>query len=401
MSQTLAPGATFTYTASRSFTTSGNYTAWPTYFDGTNVNELAPAHSTFAVQPALFADNFNRTTGLGANWSIQQGSFSTDGNFAVAATMTSSGTGNWASVVPALNTNNYSVAADLVVPSGSLFSGLVARSSDSTSFDRNLYRNDWNWTQLAVAAAGVVANTSYNVRLLVSGPSPVHLEVWVNGVQKIAFDDSSTSQITTGVPGIENYDTNVKYDNFTVTATPLFTDNFNRTTGLGTNWSVPQGSFSTDGSFAVAGTMTSSGTGNWAAVVPALNTSNYSVAADLTVPSGSLNSGLVARSSDSTNFDRNLYAAQISTDGNVYIYRRNDWNWTQLAAAAAGIVPNSSYNVKLVVSGANPVHLEAWVNGVQKIVFDDSSTSQITTGVPGMQNCDTNVKYDNFTVTAP
>jgi hypothetical protein len=314
-----------------------------------------------------------------------------------------------------MNTNNYSVAADLIVPSGSLYSGLVARSSDSTSFDRNLYavqmstdgnaylyrRNDWNWTQLAVAAAGVVANTSYNVKLLVSGASPVHLEVWVNGVQKIAFDDSSTSQITTGVPGIENYDTNVKYDNFTVTSTPLFTDNFNRTTGLGTNWSVPQGSFSTDGSFAVAGTMTSSGTGNWAAVVPAMNTNNYSVAADLTVPSGSLNSGLVVRSSDSVNFDRNLYAAQISTDGNVYLYRRNDWNWTQLAAAAAGIVPNSSYNVKLVVSGANPVHLEAWVNGVQKIVFDDSSTNQIPTGVPGMQNYDTNVKYDNFTVTAP
>jgi hypothetical protein len=53
---------------------------------------------------------------------------------------------------------------------------------------------------------------------------------------------------------------------------------------------------------------------------------------------------------------------------------------------AAAIVPNTSYNVKLVVYGDNSVRLEAWVNGVQKIVFDDSSASQITAGVPGIEN---------------
>lgn len=53
---------------------------------------------------------------------------------------------------------------------------------------------------------------------MVSGSSPVHLEVWLNGVQKITFDDSSTSLITTGVPGMVNYDTSVKYDNFTITS---------------------------------------------------------------------------------------------------------------------------------------------------------------------------------------
>jgi hypothetical protein len=414
-SQTLAPGATYPYTASRSFATAGSYTAWPAYFDGTNLVELAPAHSAFTVQAALFADNFDRTTGLGTNWAVQHGSFTTDGNFAVAGTMTGSGTGNWAAVVPALNTNNYSVSADLTVPSGSLFSGVVARSSDSLNFDRSLYaaqlstdgsvhlyrRNDWTWTQLASAAAGIVSNTSYNVRLIVSGASPVHLEAWVNGVQKIVFDDSSASQITTGVPGIENYDTNVKYDNFTVTVAPLFVDDFNRTTGLGAAWAVQHGSFTTDGNFAVAGTMTGSGTGNWAGLNTSLGTSNYSVIADLIVPSGSLFSGLVARSSDPANFDRNLYSAQIATDGSVYLYRRNDWNWTELAATASGVVANTSYNLKLVVSGSSPVHLEVWLNGVQKIIFDDSSASQITTGIPGMENYDTNVKYDNFTVTAP
>jgi purple acid phosphatase-like protein len=413
--QTIAPGASFTYTATRSFATAGTYSASPVYFDGTNLVPLAPAPSTFNVQAALFADDFNRTTGLGANWAVGPGSFSTDGSNAVGGTMTGTGTGNWAKVVPALNTNNYAVSADMIVPAGSLFSGLVARSS-AASFDSTLYaaqiatdgnvylyrRNNWNWLQLASAAAGIVANTSYNLRLVVSGDTPVHLEAWVNGVQKIVFDDNdSVNQIKTGVPGMQNYDTNTKYDNFTVTTAPLFADDFNRTTGLGANWSVPHGSFTTDGSSAVSGTMTSTGTGNWAKVSSALNANDYSVAADLIVPSGSLDSGLVARSSDSVNFDSTLYAAQIATDGNINLYRRNNWTWTPLASAAGGIVAGVSYNLKLVVSGANPVHLEVWLNGVQKIVFNDSSASQITTGSAGMQNYDTGVKYDNFTITAP
>jgi hypothetical protein len=66
-------------------------------------------------------------------------------------------------------------------------------------------------------ATTITAGTSYNVKLIVTGSNPVHLEVWLNGAQKIVFDDSSSSQIATGAAGIMNYDTSVKYDNFTVT----------------------------------------------------------------------------------------------------------------------------------------------------------------------------------------
>ncbi|HEX3154020.1 MAG TPA: alkaline phosphatase family protein [Candidatus Angelobacter sp.] len=228
---TLQPGQSYTYSASRTFATSGTYTAWPAYFDGTNWIELAPSHTSFTVTGTapLFSDNFNRTTGLGANWSVLYGSYSTNGTQAVSGTPPANG--NWAKLNATLGTNNYSVSADMIVPAGSLDSGLVARSNDSTNVDRTLYsaqiatdgnvylyrRNEWNWTQLASAAGGIVAGTSYNVKLLVSGSSPVHLEVWLNGVQKISFNDSSTSQITTGVAGMVNYDANVKYDNYTVT----------------------------------------------------------------------------------------------------------------------------------------------------------------------------------------
>jgi hypothetical protein len=228
---TLQPGQSYPYSASRTFATSGTYSAWPAYYDGTNWIQLAnPSSFTVQSSPSLFSDNFNRTTGLGANWSVLYGSYSTNGTQAVSGAPPING--NWAKLNATLGTNNYSVSADMIVPAGSLDSGLVARSNDSTNVDRTLYsaqiatdgnvylyrRNEWNWTQLASAAGGIVAGTSYNVKLLVSGSSPVHLEVWLNGVQKISFNDSSASQITSGVAGMENYDANVKYDNFTVTA---------------------------------------------------------------------------------------------------------------------------------------------------------------------------------------
>jgi Bacterial Ig domain len=228
---TLQPGQSYTYSQSRSFATAGTYSTWPSWWDGTNWFNLATSSNFTVTQPALFSDNFNRTTGLGANWSVFAGSYTTNGTQAVSGTMTTSGTGNWAKVTAALGTNNYAVAADIIVPAGSLDSGLVARSNDSVNFDSTLYsaqiatdghvnlyrRNAWSWTLLSSVATTITAGTSYNLKLITTGSSPVHLEVWLNGVQKIVFNDSSTSQITSGAVGMINYDTSVKYDNFTVT----------------------------------------------------------------------------------------------------------------------------------------------------------------------------------------
>lgn len=48
---TLQPGQQYTYSGSRSFPSTGTYTAWPAYFDGTNWIQLA-APSSFTVQAA-------------------------------------------------------------------------------------------------------------------------------------------------------------------------------------------------------------------------------------------------------------------------------------------------------------------------------------------------------------
>jgi hypothetical protein len=180
----------------------------------------------------------------------------------------------------------------------------------------------------------------------------------------------------------------------------LFSDDFNRTTGLGASWKVWYGSYSTDGTRAVSGPPPMQG--NWAQVVPSVGTNNYRVAAGLRIPANSLYSGIVARGSSSTDFTLDLYAAQISSSGDLNLYRRNNANWTMppLATYTAGIQVDTPYTVTLLVSGSSPVHLEVTLDGVLRITYDDMDTNQVTAGTPGIENYDANVAYDWFSVLA-
>lgn len=372
----------------------------------TSVNALFnPVQAS--ARTTLFADDFNRTTGLGSNWQVLYGGYTTNGTAAVSATPPVNG--NWASVVPTIGTDDYIVEAVMTIPSGSFSSGIVARGNP-LAFDSDLYaaqistdgnlslyrRNSWTWTSLGSFAAGVIPGQAYTLKLVVTGSNPVHLEAWLDGTQRISTEDASASRITSGLPGIENYAANVQYDSFAVYRAPLFTDSFNRTTGLGASWQVWYGGYSTNGAAAVSATPPSNG--NWASIVPSMGTNDYVVEAVMTIPSGSYSSGIVARGDPAT-FDSDLYAAQISTDGNVTLYRRNSWTWTALGSASVGVVAGRAYTVKLIVTGSDPVHLEAWLDGALQIATEDSSQDRILSGVPGIENYAANVQYDSFTVT--
>jgi hypothetical protein len=477
---------------------------------GSGLTTSAVASATYTIQPpvppppgsqSLFSDDFTRTTGLGASWLTWFGSYSTNGSSAVSGPAPIQG--NWASVVPPLGTNDYAVTATLSIPPGALYSGIVARGTPS-SFTSDLYtaqvstdgtvnlyrRNQWTWTRLGSAAAGITSGPSYTLQLVVTGSSPVHLEVWLGGTKMISVDDSSGARITSGVPGIECYDAGVRYDHFEVSsgtgpvtpppataATPVFTpaagtyptpqsvtiseatpgatiyytvdgtppttgstpytgpiaiattttvqaiaagsglttsavasatytiqpsgsaslfaDDFARTTGLGASWLTWFGGYSTNGSSAVSGPAPVQG--NWASVVPSIGTNDYSVTATLSIPPRALYSGIVARGNPS-NFTSDLYTAQVSTDGTVNLYRRNQWTWTRLGSVAAGIKSGPSYTLQLVVTGSSPVHLEVWLGGTKMISVDDSSGARVTSGIPGIECYDAGVRFDQFDV---
>lgn len=179
--------------------------------------------------------------------------------------------------------------------------------------------------------------------------------------------------------------------NISVTA-GLFTDEFNRTGGLGSNWNVSAGGFSTDGKNAL-----SEGSANFAGITKILGTNDYTVESVLIVPAGSLYSGIVVRG-NAANFTSDLYAAQIATNGTVNLYRKNGGVWTFLKSASAGIIAGQSYNLKLKVSGSNPVNLQVLLNSAPIISYSDSSSSRILSGIPGIENYNAGVKYDRLTV---
>ena len=361
---------------------------------------------------SIVSDDFNRTTGLGSNWTVLYGSYATNGSTAVSGVPPING--NWARSIVDLGTDDYSVQAEITIPTNSVDSGLFARSQDTLNFDSSLYafklnadgsaiiyrRNYWNWTPLASSDAGIAANTTYTMKLVVMGSNPVHLEGWIDGAKVLSVDDDSAAQITTGVAGLVNYQDGVIYDNFEIdtVSSHLFFDYFDRSTSLGSSWNVGYGSFALDGANAVSGAPPING--NWANVAPSVGIDDYAVSADLVIPSGTFDNGVVARSAVPGYFDSDLYAALLATDGNVYLYRRNSWDWTELAEYPAGINPDVSYNLKLTVSGSNPVHLEVWLDGNDVIAHDDTDLNQISSGIPGIMNYDPGVAYADFFVDA-
>ncbi len=174
----------------------------------------------------------------------------------------------------------------------------------------------------------------------------------------------------------------------------LFNDDFNRSTGLGPSWKISAGSYTTDGASAV-----SSGTANYAGIVPSLGTNDYSVESVLMIPAGSLYSGIIARANPSS-LSSDLYAAQIAGNGAVHLYRRNAFAWTLLKSASAGIVAGTAYTLRLKVSGSSPVTLEVSLNGGLLFSHSDSSASRLTSGIPGIENYNSGVQYDRFTVSS-
>lgn len=213
------------------YNSAGSFTAILTVTDNNSAQATASqtisVQSTGGGQTILFQDQFNRVgSTLGTGWRLDAGSFSTDGAFAVSGTAA-----NWAAVTAPIGTSDYAVESTLIVPAGSLYSGIAVRGNNaaintdnyvlqiSTTGTVNLYRrNAGAWTLLRSfsVSGGIAAGTPYKLKLAVKGASPVHLEASFQGGVLFTYDDTGTNQLFTGLPGIQNYDAGVKYDAFTV-----------------------------------------------------------------------------------------------------------------------------------------------------------------------------------------
>lgn len=261
-------------------------------------------------------------------------------------------------------------------------------------------------TQLGSAARTLAYNQYYRLRLVVNGSS---LSVYFSNESAPIITLTDTSLTSGNYAGFRSFATAPYvnwFENFNVTipgnvsSNVLYSDDFNRTTGLGSDWNVFYGSYSTDGNYSVS----AGSPANWAAVIPNMGTNDYGVESSVIVPASSAYSGIFVRSSNGADITSDLYSVQISSvSGTVLLYRRTNYNWILLQSIAApgGITPGTAYKLKLIVTGSNPVNLEVDFQGSMLLQYADSDAHRILSGVPGLVNYNTNVKYDYFTVTTP
>lgn len=211
-------------------------------------------------------------------------------------------------------------------------------------------------------------DTYYLVRLVAHGTS-LFASVTVMRQDEFSNNFPITYQITandtslsagdySGIRSFASAPDTTWFENFSVTQPDapvpgglLFTDEFNRTGGLGQNWRVTAGSYTTDGTFAVSG-----GAANWAAITKALGTNDYTVESVLIIPTGSLYSGIVARGNPSA-FSSDLYAAQLSTNGTVNLYRRNVRSFSVIRTEAQPAFSPGFPGLRTIIAGSSMIGL--------------------------------------------
>lgn len=170
----------------------------------------------------------------------------------------------------------------------------------------------------------------------------------------------------------------------------LFTDGFDRTTGLGSAWTVPAGAFSTNGAAALGLRPTSYAF--WVGTPPA----DVMASVRLPSPMPSTYVGVTARGAPSSP-DADHYAAYVGPDGLIGLSRRRGWGYTLLAMGPR--FPSGAHVLALSVKGTQPVVLSVLLDGGEVIRYSDSSTSALSSGRAGIFDYNgASAPIDAFTV---
>ena len=171
----------------------------------------------------------------------------------------------------------------------------------------------------------------------------------------------------------------------------LFSDDFNRTTGMGAAWRVIAGLWRTPGTRAESDL-----DGSDRVAVQSLSCADCSVQARV-LNFAAATAALDLRESASN--DR--YDVGLLANGHLQIRRYNGSTTTVLGDVASGVADLGNWaTIALQATGAGPVQLVASVNGTVKLTVTDSSPSAIVAaGTAGMSTGVAGVWFDDFVVT--
>jgi len=189
------------------------------------------------------------------------------------------------------------------------------------------------------------------------------------------------------------------------TTTTLFSDDFSD--GNSTGWTptnAPEWSVDSDGveftyhRTATTATWNDSLIGQYAwtdtSVEATVKVNRWLVAGDPTYLAA-----VYARYSGNSPSTTNGYFVTVRGDGSIGINKRtNGVNTTLSSFPAAGMIAGSFYRIRLDVIGANPVRLNAYLNGVLRVTAVDAN-SWIANGQVGVGTFGTDASFDSFVVT--
>jgi hypothetical protein len=289
-----------------------------------------------------------------------------------------------------------------VVLAGANLSGVAARAAAGAYYAfrldiagrAELVRVDASGTVLlARVAAPVVANSGYDLRLEVSGTSPVRLVGSIGGRVVATVDDSSSRALQKGRGGLLNGTAGrTQFDNFRLQgaaptdvtsppppppppgATATFVDDFDAcssTTDLGSKWAV-------FGRWYCSALRARGETENGLALASTPELQRTLVRARVLMTGGSA-SGVVARARAGA-----WYAARLQTSGRLEIVRFDASGTLVLGSAPVSISSLVSYVVELRVDGAGPVSLEALLDGRPLVTAEDASGGALASGQAGL-----------------
>src|SRR5437762_2615509 len=398
----------------------------------------------------LFSDDFKRTTGLGPNWRVVSGSWHTS---ATTPRAESDLDGSDQAVVQSLSCADCSVSAQVINFSAGVAGRDLRQQSSNDRYDVALLangnlqirrHNGATVTVLGEAPSGIPDLGWWaTIALSATGSNPVNLVASVDGVTKLVVNDSSPSAIrVAGTAGIWTNLAGIWFGKFTVTGAPgggagggtpdagspdagtpdagppdagppdagppdagppdagspdagsgvLFSDGFNRATGLGSNWRVVSGSWHTS---ATTPRAESDLDGSDQAVVQNLSCADCSVSAQvINFAAGVAELDLRQQSSN------NRYDVALLANGTLQVRRHNGATVTVLGQAPSGIADLGWWaTIGLSVTGSNPVKLVGSANGIAKVIVNDSSASAVTAaGTAGMWTDLAGIWFRDFTV---
>lgn len=398
-----------------------------------------------ATGSALFADNFDRATGLGDAWLVTAGSWSTKGSRGIRTRVESDLDGREQAQVRALRCGDCRVEARLI----NFAAGFAAldlrvqpngdRYDAALLADGHLQIRRWRAgasTVLGDVPSGIAELGWWSkISLESTGTGPVQLVAAVNGVPKLSVTDASTSAIgTAGTAGMSTSLAGIWFADFLVTgaaaaapapvpaagtpdggvvdggppgATPapdggvadagpassvLFKDDFNRTLplGLGPDWTVAAGAWLTN-------LKANSGLNQLDRAVTSSVSCRDCRADARMVNFGGGESMLELRAAGE---DR--YALVLTAAGNLQIRRYAGGAQTVLGSVPSGISELRNWNsFSFTVQGVAPVTLVGFVAGRPMLTVTDSSPSALTaSGRAGLAATYAGIWFDRFLLSA-